>query len=294
MNRKSRQVAATALVILSGSAPILFADRPNPYQAIIDRNVFGLNPPPPPVDTSQQEAPPPAPLATVKMTGLHNMFNKPKVLLEITPAPGKQPIKDILEVGDRREGIEVLAINIAKSEVTIKNGHVTTNLQFEVLKSAAAPAAATAAGFPGAPGGALPGKSPVVPIVNPPPAPVTDAGPTPVSSISTSRRNSIVLSGANAPEPEPTAPAAVGSPSTPTGPQPAGSGFRALPSRQPRTPLVQPQMSAEQNYEAMNRLREMQLQEQAARQQQPPQQRRPGTGYVPPLPPMPPVLDHGQ
>lgn len=115
-------------LLLAGFFVAAHADVPgNPYGQIIERNPFGLKPLPP----KEAEAPPPAPpppLAVVKVTGITSILSSKRVLLEITPAPGKALLKPILSEGERVETVEVLSINVEKNEVTIRNGSVVTNM----------------------------------------------------------------------------------------------------------------------------------------------------------------------
>src|SRR6185503_7688978 len=100
-------------------------ERKNPYQPIIERNVFGLKPPPPPQTEKPPDPPPVVPLAKVVLTGILNILGPPRVLLEVVEnEPGKQPNtkKPVLREGEREGSIEVLSIDIEKSIVRIKNG----------------------------------------------------------------------------------------------------------------------------------------------------------------------------
>lgn len=119
----------------------------NPYTTIVDRNPFGLKPPPPPPPPPEQIAPP-VPLAKVTLTGLVSMFGEPRALLEIIEEPGKgagTAKKPILREGERLGAVEVLAIDVVKNTVRIRNSGVETNMTFEVAK------AGPAAGGPGVP-----------------------------------------------------------------------------------------------------------------------------------------------
>src|SRR5260221_13932068 len=99
----------------------------NPYQSIIDRNAFNLNPPPP-VETNAP-APPPN---KILLTGIGSVGNVPKVFLEITePGPGKLPQKPILAAGQKEYGVEVLDIDAEKGAVKVKNGGIEVVLTFE-------------------------------------------------------------------------------------------------------------------------------------------------------------------
>lgn len=121
----------------------------NPYASITDRNPFGLKDPPPP-PPPQSDAPPAAPPAKVTLTGLISMFGQPQALLEIFDEPGKAgtPKKPILREGERMGAVEVLAINVEKNMVTIRNSGQETNLTFELPKSGGAPGAPAVAAAP--------------------------------------------------------------------------------------------------------------------------------------------------
>src|SRR5262245_38061258 len=108
---------SVALVGLSADAA---ADtKSNPYDAIVERNPFGLKPSPPPPDPTSNAPPPaPVPTATVEVTGFLSVFSRNKVLLEVIPAPGKPMLKPVLSEGERIESVEVMAINVEKNEVT--------------------------------------------------------------------------------------------------------------------------------------------------------------------------------
>ncbi len=122
-------------------------DAPNPYQAIVERNAFGLKPPPPVVEPPPIVAP--APSSKVVLTGIATVFGV-KALLEITEQePGKQPSvrKPILREGERDGSIEVISINVEKSFVKIKNGNIETNVTFDTPKLAGAGPVPNLAGF---------------------------------------------------------------------------------------------------------------------------------------------------
>ena len=117
--------------------------RSNPYVGIVDRNPFGLKPPPPPIVETNQE--PVAPPPNVKLTGISNLFAK-RALLEITeqqaparpgqaPPPGGTVNRPILGEGEGMFGVEVVAIDLEKSIVRIRNGGTESELTFELPKS---------------------------------------------------------------------------------------------------------------------------------------------------------------
>ena len=138
----------TVSVMLASSGAEALADaKANPYDAIVERNPFALKPPPPPAPPEDPSSKlPPAPLATVEVTGITSILSSKKVLLEIVPGPGKPMLKPILSEGERLDSIEVVSIDVEKNEVVIKNGGVTTNLTFKVVKSAPGPAGPAAPG----------------------------------------------------------------------------------------------------------------------------------------------------
>ena len=141
-----------AAVICAGAISVLCADTPdNPYQPIVLRNVFGIKPappPPPPPDTTAQ-----VPQAKVVLTGITTMFGT-QAFLEITEQEqGKTPnIKKTMLREKEREGpVEIISIDVANSQVRIRNGTVETNVTFEVAKANTGPAPANmsaAQGFP--------------------------------------------------------------------------------------------------------------------------------------------------
>lgn len=141
-----RVVCAVAVMALGAGLLRANVDT-NPYTTIVDRNPFALKPPPPPPPPPEQTAPP-VPMAKVTMTGLLSTFGEPRVLLEIIEEPGKgggTPKKPILREGERLGPVEVLAIDVVKNTVRLRNSGVETNITFEVAKSGPVP------GVPGAP-----------------------------------------------------------------------------------------------------------------------------------------------
>ena len=139
-------------VLLTGAVPAsVRADvKDNPFQTIIERNPFGLKPAPvtPPITTEPATPPPPA--VAVKVTGVTDILGKKMALVELTEqGPGKTAKKMIMQEAQVEGLVEVLHIDVAKAFVKIKNGELITNMTFEVIKSAPALPAATAAYNPG-------------------------------------------------------------------------------------------------------------------------------------------------
>ncbi len=213
---------------------------PSRYNSIVERNPFALKPPPPPPDpAANQPPPPPVQLATVKLTGITSILSSRKACLEIIPGPGKQMLKPILSEGEKIETVEVVTIDVDKNEVIIKNGPVTTNLTFEVVKSSGpAPAG-------GAPAGVVPPVVPggIAPTAAAPPAfnysQPTSAGRSGVMMAGGSTYQqppagnvnpaSLGLSGGLAPN--------VGAPAVPG----SATGFRSIPSRTIRQSTLSPE-----------------------------------------------------
>jgi len=109
----------------------------SPYEVIIERNLFGLKPPPPIQENLTTNLPPT--YAAVRLTGLSDLLGKLVAFLEITePGPGKTTKRQILKPGDRVDGVEVLQIDLRKSQVKIRNAGIETNLTFEVVTAPAA------------------------------------------------------------------------------------------------------------------------------------------------------------
>jgi len=119
--------------------------RANPYGQIVDRNVFGLKPPPPPqVEAPKEEVKPPP---NVKLTGISNLAQK-RAFIEVTeqqaPKAGQQPgtvNRPILSEGEAAFGVEVVAIDVEKNIVKIRNAGIESELTFEPVKSPGATAA---------------------------------------------------------------------------------------------------------------------------------------------------------
>ena len=262
---------AATVVLVSGRESAMADTKANPYDAIVERNPFGLKPPPPPAPPEDPSSKlPPAPLATVEVTGITSILSSKRALLEIVPGPGKPMLKPILSEGERVESIEVVSINVEKNEVTIRNGGVITNLTFKVAKSTPGPAAP----------GAFP---PPVPGSVPPPIPPQ----TTLNNYGTGRG---VMMGGGAPS---ASPAGVGgNPNAGFGGANASamtgggdSAFRSIPSRN-----IRANQQAEAPMSAVESV--LQVEENRIRNQQISQ----NTGIrFPPLPPtaLSPPEDHG-
>jgi hypothetical protein len=150
-------------VVLSASTGILVAATPGrPYEAIVDRNIFGLRPPTPPPAPPENKPPP----GNITLTGITTILGNKRALLHVsTPArPGEAAKEEnfMLTEGQRDGNIEVLEIDERAGSVKVNNAGQVTTLSFEKngAKLMASAAPTTAAGgtvpmpIPG-PGGSL-------------------------------------------------------------------------------------------------------------------------------------------
>lgn len=190
----------------------------NPYSPIVDRNPFGLKPPPPPPAPPEQTAPP-VPMAQVTLTGLLSSFGEPRVLLEIIEEPGKgggtpkrpPPMRE----GERLGPVEVLAIDVVKNTVRLRNSGVETNVSFPIAKTTPTP------GGPGVPG-APPGFTPPSLKLPQPQQPQASV----ISPNANAGGGGVTLMGGNDPATTAALPGALGS---------TDGGMRTIPSRPLRT-----------------------------------------------------------
>jgi hypothetical protein len=138
----------------------------NPYQGIVDRNVFGLKPPPPPPDPESNKPPPPK----IFLTGITTILGNKRALLKTTPPakPGEPAKEQSFTLGEgQREGdIEVLEIDEKAGTVKVNDYGTIATLDFDKDGVKGTP------GAPPAPGGApthpagfapTPGANPFVP-----------------------------------------------------------------------------------------------------------------------------------
>ena len=145
-------VCLCSSLLLSWGAYAIVADSANPYQGIVDRNVFGLKPPPAPTKGTENETPPPV---KITLTGVITILGKKQALITVPvpPKPGepaKPPQSFILAIGEREAGIEVLDIDEKTAGGTVKfnnNGVIESkNMEKDAPKL-------TASAAPPGPGG---------------------------------------------------------------------------------------------------------------------------------------------
>ena len=154
-------LGASAMMII----PLVAAE--NPYNAIIERNVFNLHPPPPPVNPADlvKKAPPPK----VLMTGISTLSGRKVVFLTLPPLkPGGPPELLTLAEGQAQDEIEVKSIDDKAGVVQIVNHGEPQPLDFE--HDSPKPT--------GAPPGAIPS-----PIAMPAPFPAAPTMPAPGSVV---------------------------------------------------------------------------------------------------------------
>jgi hypothetical protein len=179
----NRLLGGLALVALVSPAYALTPDpAANPYQVVVERNVFGLKPAPRPEDL----IPPPAPTPPiqVKLQGITEgiLGGKRQVLMKIMEPPSKPGTPPaergvIMDEGERLGSITVLAIDpVARSVKLDNNGTITNLMLTDFITRAvgpmpgAAPGVVPPPGIPVRPPGAgiappTAGFNPVVPNV---------------------------------------------------------------------------------------------------------------------------------
>lgn len=146
------------LICLAGGLSVCVAARAvtaesqsNPYQSIVDRNVFALKPPPPPPDPEATKPPP----VKITLTGITTIFGDKRALMKSPAPPGKpgEPAKPelsyILTVGQREGDIEVLDIDEVGGNVKLRNGGIEVTLNIDKDGPKLAPSAAQVPGMPG-------------------------------------------------------------------------------------------------------------------------------------------------
>src|SRR5262245_7432532 len=114
-------------IALCATASAIVNESANPYQGIVDRNVFGLKPPPPISDTKTQPVKDPPPIT---LTGMTTILSTKRVLLNVQ-SPGKPVQSFILAEGQREGDIEVLEIDERAGSTKINYAGTTVPLNFE-------------------------------------------------------------------------------------------------------------------------------------------------------------------
>jgi hypothetical protein len=124
----------------------------NPYTIVVERNIFGLNPPPV-VDPNAVVVEPPVKIIP---NGIMTILGQLQVLFKVTAKPGSKD-KDasyILTEGQRQDDIEVTKINESKGIITFNNHGIVQELALVATPASSAAAPGTAGGPPGGSPGA--------------------------------------------------------------------------------------------------------------------------------------------
>jgi len=124
---------AGALVVGAGAIAADTTDSAvNPYQGVVERNVFALKPPPPPPDPESLK--PPAP--EFQLTGITTIFGNKRALLKSIPKAGKagQPAEKersyMLTEGQREDDLQVDRIDEVARTVTVTYAGTVSTLDF--------------------------------------------------------------------------------------------------------------------------------------------------------------------
>jgi len=146
-------VGGLAFSTAAPAVPVVTSDTSdNPYQSIVDRNVFSLKPPAPPADPAEVNKPT---VVKITLTGMTTILGNKRVLMKTAPPPGKpgegpkSELSYILTEGERQGDIEVLEIDEKGGSVKVNNAGTIQTLTFE---KDGAKLPATVAPPPSAPG----------------------------------------------------------------------------------------------------------------------------------------------
>jgi hypothetical protein len=149
--------AGLSLVAFSGWAAA--ATAANPYQTIVERNVFGLVPiptaPPPDASAAAKDLP------KITPNGIMTLFGKLQVLFKVA-VPGQPAGKEdayVMCEGDRQDEIEVQKIDEKSATITFNNHGVVQTLALVEGKASGGTPAGGAPGVPRLPN--IPGHPPV-------------------------------------------------------------------------------------------------------------------------------------
>jgi len=140
----------------------------NPYQSIVDRNVFALKPPPDP----EAIKPPPPPPPPIELQGISVLFGRKRVLFTVTlpgAKPGAPPERKalILAEGERQDDVEVLEIDEKTGTVKFNN-HGQEDIKTLEKDSSKLLAATPPPATPAPPGTPAPPQPSPPPMANPP------------------------------------------------------------------------------------------------------------------------------
>ena len=111
---------AGGLVLSIGARAGSVALAGNPYEPIVVRNIFGLNPPPTNTPSSSENDQ----LPKITPNGIMSIFGQLQVLFKVAPKPGQKDAKEesyVLSEGQAQDEIEVVHIDEARALVTFNN-----------------------------------------------------------------------------------------------------------------------------------------------------------------------------
>ena len=143
---------AGSVVVCIAAQAVTSEPQDNPYQSIVDRNVFALKPPPPPPDPEAAKPPP----VKITLTGITTILGNKRALMKAPAPPGKpgEPAKPELSYirapGQREGDVEVLDIDEVSGNVKLRNAGVEVTLNIDKDGPKLAPSSAPVPGIPGA------------------------------------------------------------------------------------------------------------------------------------------------
>jgi hypothetical protein len=160
---KMLSLLAGTLALCESAGAVTTDSATNPYQTIIDRNVFSLKPPPPPPGPEENKPKP----VKITLTGITTILGNKRVLMKAPAPPGKpgEPAKPelsyILTEGQRDGDVEVIEINDKTGDVKLNNAGTVVTLNIEKdgpkLPATQAPPVGGVPGQPGAVPAPMPG-----------------------------------------------------------------------------------------------------------------------------------------
>jgi hypothetical protein len=167
MIRTGRTLTVLASCFLAAASFEAMADNPErDYRVIVDRNIFGLKPPPPPATNVVVQ---PQPKEEYFLTGLSSIGGIRAYFMSKASPTKKEPEYYSLGVDDKKDGLEVVSIDLASQSVKVRNSGIESVMTF-ASHGIKPPAGAPAPGMPGVPG--APGTTPGVRVSALPPGTV--------------------------------------------------------------------------------------------------------------------------
>jgi hypothetical protein len=156
-NEKVAICLASGLMLTAVAQAVTADAQGNPYQGVVERNVFALKPPP---DPSMLKPVAPEPPKIIPQ-GIHSIFGRQQVFFKaMMPGskPGEPPKETpmVLSVSQREGEIEVLSIDESAGTITFNNHGQIQTLSLE-KDGAKPPTAPVASPFPGITAPKIPG-----------------------------------------------------------------------------------------------------------------------------------------